>query len=98
MEGHWALAKRKYPSEKVIHKLREVDVLLGPPRATLAVVKQLRIMDRTLCRWRKACGGMKIDQAKRLKDLEAENARLRRDAAEFKNDKLILKVVAGRMF
>jgi transposase-like protein len=92
------MAKRKYSSEEVIHKLREADVLLGQGKTVLEVVKQLGITDQTYYRWRKACGGMKVDQAKRLKDLETENARLRRAVAELTVDKLILKEVAEGKF
>ncbi len=56
--------------------------------------KQLSVTDQTYYRWRKAYGGMKVDQAKRLKQLEAENARLKRAVADLTVDKLILKEVA----
>ena len=92
------MAKRKYSSEEVIHKLREADVLLGQGKTILEVVKQLGITDQTYYRWRKTYGGMKVDQAKRLKDLETENARLRRAVAELTVDKLILKEVAEGKF
>lgn len=92
------MAKRKYSSEEVIHKLREADVLLGQGKTILEVVKQLGVTDQTYYRWRKAYGGMKVDQAKRLKDLETENARLRRAVAELTVDKLILKEVAEGKF
>jgi len=56
--------------------------------------KQLGVTDQTYYRWRKSYGGMKVDQAKRLKELEAENARLKRAVADLTVDKLILKEVA----
>jgi transposase-like protein len=88
------MSKRKYSSEEIIHKLREADVLLGQGKSILEAVKQLGITDQTYFRWRKAYGGLKVDQAKRLRELETENARLKRAVAELTVDKLILKEVA----
>lgn len=87
------MAKRKYSSEEIIHKLREADVLLGQGKTVLEVAKQLGVVEQTYFRWRKSYGGLKVDQAKRLRELEAENARLKRAVAELTVDKLILKEV-----
>ena len=88
------MPKKRFNAEEIIHKLREADVLLSQGRTISEVCKQLAVTDQTYYRWRKAYGGMKVDQAKRLKDLEAENARLKRAVAELTIDKLILKEVA----
>lgn len=88
------MPKKRYTAEDIIHKLREADVLLGQGRTVTEVCKQLSVTDQTYYRWRKAYGGMKVDQAKRLKQLEAENARLKRAVADLTVDKLILKEVA----
>jgi len=88
------MAKRKYSSEEIIHKLREADVLLGQGKTILEACKQLGVTDQTYFRWRKTYGGLKVDQAKRLRELETENARLKRAVAELTVDKLILKEVA----
>jgi transposase-like protein len=88
------MSKRKYSSEEIIHKLREADVLLGQGESILEAVKQLGITDQTYFRRRKAYGGLKVDQAKRLRELETENARLKRAVAELTVDRLILKEVA----
>ena len=88
------MAKRKYSSEEIIHKLREADVLLGQGKTILEACKQLGVTDQTYFRWRKSYGGLKVDQAKRLRELEAENSRLKRAVAELTVDKLILKEVA----
>jgi transposase-like protein len=88
------MSKRKYSSEEIIHKLREADVLLGQGKSILEAVKQLGITDQTYFRRRKAYGGLKDDQAKRLRELETENARLKRAVAELTVDRLILKEVA----
>ena len=88
------MPKKRYNAEDIIHKLREADVLLGQGRTVTEVCKQLSVTDQTYYRWCKAYGGMKVDQAKRLKQLEAENARLKRAVADLTVDKLILKEVA----
>jgi transposase-like protein len=91
------MATRKYSSEAVIHKRREADVLLGQGKAVAEACKQLGVTDQTYFRWRKSYGGLKVDQAKRLRELETENARLKRAVAEITVDKLILKeVVEGK--
>jgi transposase-like protein len=92
------MAKRKYTSEEIIHKLRETDVLLGQGKTVAEAVKQLGVTEQTYFRWRKSYGGLKVDQAKRLRELEAENARLKRAVAELTVDKLILKEVAEGKF
>jgi transposase-like protein len=59
------MPKRRYNAEDIIHKLREADVLLGQGSTVIEVCKQLSVTDQTFYRWRKAYGGMKVDQAKR---------------------------------
>lgn len=88
------MAKRRYTAEEVIHLLREVDVLLGQGKSIAEASKAIGVTDHTYFRWRKQYGGLKVDQAKRLKDLEVENARLKRVVAELTVDKVILKEVA----
>ena len=87
------MPRKRYSAEEIIHKLREADVLLSQGRPVKQVSKQLGIAEQTYYRWRKSYGGMKVDQAKRLKDLEVENARLKRAVAALTVDKLILKEV-----
>ena len=88
------MPKKRYNAEEIIHKLREADVLLGQGRMVSEVCKQICVSDQTYYRWRKIYGGMKVDQAKRLKELETENSRLQRAVADLTVDKLILKEVA----
>ena len=88
------MPKKRYNAEEIIHKLREADVLLGQDRTVTQVCKQLGIAEQTYYRWPKVYGGMKVDQAKKLKELEAQNARLKRAVADLTLDKLILKEVA----
>jgi transposase-like protein len=87
------MPRKRYNAEEIIHKLREADVLLSQGRSVKQVSKQLGVAEQTYYRWRKAFGGMKVDQAKRLKDLEVENAHLKRAVADLTVDKLILKEV-----
>tara|TARA_E500000178_G_scaffold249251_1_gene245829 strand:+ start:169 stop:447 length:279 start_codon:yes stop_codon:yes gene_type:complete len=88
------MPKKRYNAEEIIHKLREADVLLAQGNTITETCKQLGVTDQTSYRWRKEYGGMKVDQAKRLKELEAENARFKRAVADLTVDKLILKEVA----
>jgi transposase-like protein len=88
------MPKKRYNAEEIIHRLREADVLLSQGLNVAQVCKKIGIADQTYYRWRKAYGGMKVDQAKRLKELELENARLKRAVADLTVDKLILKEVA----
>ena len=87
------MPKKRYNAEEIIHKLREADVLLSQGMNMGQVSKRIGVAEQTYYRWRKAYGGMKVDQAKRLKDLEVENARLKRAVADLTVDKLILKEV-----
>ena len=88
------MPSKRYNAEEIIHKLREADVLLGQGRTIAQACKHLVITEQTYYRWRKTYGGMKVGQAKRLKELAADNARLRRAVADLTVDKLLLKEVA----
>ncbi len=88
------MPKKRYNAEEIIHKLRGSDVLLSQGKTVSQACKQIGVSDQTYYRWRKIYGGMKVDQAKRLKELETENARLKRAVADLTVDKLILKEVA----
>ena len=88
------MPKKRTNAEEIIQKLRGADVLLSQGKTVSQACKQIGVSDQTYYRWRKAYGGMKVDQARRLKELEAENARLKRAVADLTVDKLILKEVA----
>jgi len=92
------MARKRYTTEEIIRKLREADVLLGQGNGVMEVIRQLGVSDVTYSRWRKEYGGMKVDQAKRLKELEKENARLKRLLADAELDKSILKEAASGNF
>ena len=85
------MARKRHSSEEIIHKLREADVEIGRGRTVGEVCKQLAVTEQTYYRWRKEFGGLRIDQAKRLKDLERENGRLKRLLADAHLDNAILK-------
>ena len=89
------MPSNRYNTEGIIYKLGEADVLLSQGSNTGEVCKQLGVSEQTYYRWRKLYGGMKVDQAKRLKALDAENARLRRAVADLTVDKQSLKEVAA---
>lgn len=88
----------KYSVEQIIHKLREAEVLIGQGQTVKDICRKWNITDPTYYRWRQEYGGLKLDQAKRLKDLERENARLKRAVADLTLDKLILKEAAEGNF
>jgi putative transposase len=88
----------RYKSEKIIHKLREAHVLLGQGIQVGDECQRLGISEQTYYRRRKLYGGMRVDQAKRLKTLDAENAGLRQAVADLIVDKQILKEVAEGNF
>ena len=92
------MAKQRYTTEEIIHKLREADVLIGQGQTIAQVTKQIGVTEQTYFRWRKSHGGLRIDQAKRLRELEAENSRLKRAVADRTVDKIILKEVAEGKF
>ena len=85
------MPQKRYRPEEIIAKLREAEVLLGEGKKVPEVVKALGIHEVTYYRWRKEYGGLQVSQAKRLKELERENARLRRAVSDLTLDKLILQ-------
>jgi transposase-like protein len=76
------MARRSHTPEQIIRKLREADRLLGEGADVVAVARQLEVSEQTYHRWPNQFGGMKADDARRLKDLERENARLKRIVAD----------------
>jgi putative transposase len=84
---------KKYTSEQIITKLREAEVLFSQGMAQTHVCKQIGVAVDTYIRWRKEYGGMRVDQAKRYKDLEKENQRLKKLVADLSLDNAMLKEV-----
>jgi len=89
------MARKRYSPDQIIVMLREAEVLESKGLTQLEVSRQLGICEQTLIRWRKEYGGLRVDQAKRLKELEKENARLKRLVADLSLDNSILKDVAS---
>ena len=89
--------KKGYSSEVIIRNLRQAEVMLHEGKSIAEVCRALSISDSTYYKWRKEYGGMQVSQAKRLKELEQENARLKKAVANLTVDKLILQeVVQGK--
>lgn len=89
------MAGKKHSPEQILAKLREADAVLAGGGSVAQVCQQLAVSEATYCRWRNQYGGMKGSEAKRLKELEQENARLKRLVAEQALDLLILKEAAS---
>jgi transposase-like protein len=85
------MSRKRYSPEQIIRMLREAEVGLAQGQTAAQVCRSLGIAEQTFYRWRREYGGLKIEQAKRLKALEQENARLKRAVAELTLDKLILQ-------
>ncbi len=85
------MAKKGYTPEQIINKLREAEVLLSQGTTLAVMLKKIGVSDNTYYRWRKGYGGLTIDQAQRLKNLEVENSRLKRLVADISLDNAILK-------
>jgi len=88
------MAKKRFTVEQIINHLREADVILAQGETVGGVCRRIGVSEQSYYRWRREYGGLKVDQARRLKDLEQENARLKRAVADLTLDKLILKEAA----
>ena len=92
------MVRKAYSPEQIINRLREAEIMLSQG-ATLAVIwKKIGVSDCTYYRWRKEYGGMRVEQAKRLQELEKENSRLKRLVADISLDNAILKEAARGNF
>jgi len=85
------MARKKYTPEQIIGKLREAEVRLSKGEAVGKMCRNIGVSEQTYYRWRNEYGGMRIDQAKRLKEIEKENGRLRKLVADLSLDNAILK-------
>jgi transposase-like protein len=92
------MARKRLGPEQVVTKLRQIEVLIAEGKSLQQAVREAGITDATYYRWRKEYGGLKGNQAKRLKELERENARLKKLVAELSLEKAILKDVAEGNF
>ncbi len=92
------MPRKKHKAEEIVAKLRQVDGLTAQGRPVAEAVRSIGVTEVTYYRWRSEYGGLKGDQVKRLKELEAENNRLRRAVSDLTIEKLILKEAAGGNF
>ena len=92
------MARKRHTAEEIVNKLREADVEIAQGMSIAQACRKIGITDQTYYRWRKDYGGLKTDQAKRFKELEKENARLKRLVADQALDLSILKEVASGNF
>ena len=89
------MGKKRYKPEEIVSKLRQVDVLTSQGQTVAQAIRSIGVTEVTYYRWRQGYGGLKSDQVKRLKDLEQENARLRKAVSDLTLEKLILKEAAS---
>jgi putative transposase len=92
------MTKKGYTPEQIINKLREAEILLGQGNSIGEASRKIGVTEQTYYRWRKEYGGMRVEQAKKLKELEKENARLKKLVADLSLDNAILKEVAEGNF
>ena len=85
------MARKRYKPEEIVAKLRQVDVLVSQGQGMTEAIRQIGVSEVTYYRWRQEFGGLKIEQVKRLKELELENSRLRKAVSDLTLDKLILQ-------
>ena len=89
---------KRYKAEQIVTMLRQIEVSIANGKTTPQACKEAEITVQTYYRWRKEYGGLKLDQAKRLKELEKENAKLKRVVAELSLEKQVLKDIAEGNF
>ena len=92
------MPRKRHKPEEIVAKLRQVDVLVSQGKPVAEAVRAIGVTEVTYYRWRQEFGGLKSDQVRRMKDLEAENARLRRAVSDLTLDKMILKEAASGNF
>jgi putative transposase len=92
------MARKRHDAEQIIAKLREAELMLSKGKSVLVACKKIGVTEQTYYRWRKEYGGLKLDQAKRLKELEKENARLKRLVADVSLDNAILRQASSGNF
>ena len=92
------MAKKRHTPEQVVNLLRQVEVGIANGKTTVLACKEAWITEQTYYRWRREYGGLQVDQARRLKELEQENAKLKRLVANLSLDNLVLKDFASGNF
>ena len=89
------MPKKRFSAEQIVILLRQIEVLISQGKSAPIACRDAGISQQSYYRWRKEYGGLELDQARRLKDLEKENARLKRLVADLSLDKQILKDIAS---
>lgn len=92
------MARKRYTAEQIIGHLRRVEVMVGQGRTIEEALREIDVTGNTYYRWRKEYGGLGLDQARRLKELETENNRLKKAVADLTLDNQILKEVSTGKF
>ena len=92
------MPKKSFSPEQIIAKLRQIEVLVAQGNSVAVACKEAEISEQTYYRWRKEYGGLRLDQAKRFKELEKENQRLKKLVADLSLDKAMLEEVAKGNF
>ncbi len=92
------MARKRHTAEQVVNLLRQIEVGIANGKTTVQACKEASITEQTYYRWRREYGGLQVDQAKRLKELEVENAKLKRLVANLSLEKLVLKDIAEGNF
>jgi transposase-like protein len=92
------MPKKTFTPEQIVGKLRQIEVLLSQGKTEPLACKEAGIVDQTFYRWRREYGGLQLEQAKKLKDLQKENAQLRRAIADLTVEKQVLKDIAQGNF
>ena len=92
------MAKKRFSAEQIVVLLRQIELSMGQGKSTPIACREAGISEQSYYRWRKEYGGLEIDQAKRMKDLERENAQLKRLVADLSVEKQVLKDIASGNF
>ena len=92
------MARRGLGAEQIVSKLRQIEVLMAQGKSAALACKDAGVSQQSYYRWRKEYGGLEIDQAKRMKDMERENARLKRLVADLSVERPVLKDIASENF
>ena len=89
------MPKKRFSAEQIVTLLRQIEVLMGQGNSTQIACREAGISEQSFYRWRKEYGGLQVEQAKRMKDLEKENSRLKRLVADLSLEKQVLKDIAS---
>ena len=89
------MPKKRFSSDQIVLLLRQIEVAMGQGKAAAIACREAGVSEQTFYRWRKEYGGLDLDQARRMKDLEKENARLKRLVADLSLEKQVLKDISS---